>query len=483
MSCNNLNKIERKLNQDIILASNDKIVTESEFNNLKTFLLQYKSMIKTVSNTSDTALCALIVKISGRNVVIKCPSPPEAPCNLNKIRFYIETSQSMGGYMNGGTEFQDVVNNLIGILGGEYNFIHFLPNTITSQIGRYKNVTDYTHDLTTSGFKFGGHSPLDQMFGIILDSTRKNDVNFLVTDAIMSGPNNAISANPQFNIQQKFLMMNLIRAKFEAVKDSFGVSIYGFRSKFNSSAAKGFFYFTYDNTHITQNFQLRPFYIFIFGKKQCVIDIDNRLRKNTFFKPEKELHFGLQTRPETRYVTLHSHMPPQLRGSALLMDDNSIRCNWNPSAARPVKFAVGLNLSELPGYSKTAQYFTNHLRIRSSNNLKIDSTNLKISQLNLGMFDPVVEVKKINSLGANFYLDLPITDLYTQQEEINIKLLKEEDRWYEEWSCDDDSNIQTNPTLQTKTFNFKTMIYGIREAYKSDSDNSFVDINIPVKNH
>jgi hypothetical protein len=481
VSCGN--KYEKGLDRKIILASNDKKIDNTEISDFKTFLKQFEDkndkFIQLLK--SDSALYSKIHSISA-GVTIDSPELPKS--KLNKIRFYIETSESMGGYMNGGTEFQDAVNNLIGILGGEYNFIHFFPNTITSTIGTYSNVDQYRRDLTTSRFQFGGHSPIDEMFRIIIDSSKKNDVNFLVTDAIMSGSNNDVKNNPQYNIEQRTLMLNLVRSRFEQVKDAFGVSIYGFKSRFNTNPNKGFVYYTYNNTHINSSFQRRPFFVFVFGDRQLVNEINGKLKDNTFFTPEKELHFGIQQEPVKKYALFHSHLPRQDQASCFLNADGSIKCNIIPVSTAHVKFGIGLDLSEMPDYAKTVQYLGNNLKINTSNNLIADHSGA-MSPLTSGLInsiDRVVELPRINKLGCTHYLNIDISSLFSPAENLNIQLLKEEDKWYEDWSCDDDSNIQSDPSLQERTFNLKRLIWGIREAYKDSRNDKFIEINVPVKN-
>jgi hypothetical protein len=482
VSCNSEKKCEKKLNKKIQFASfSDKKIDEVDYNNIKSYLIQYKEKCGMYQELlkSDSALCGYIKKRVKNVEVEACEIIP----SLNRIRFYVETSLSMAGYMKGGKEFQETVNNLIGVLGGNYNFNRFIPNTIVDSTVPY-GVDDFRYRLTNGRFPFSGHSPLDNIFRIILENTGANDINFLITDGIMSGSNADIAQNPQFNIQQQALMRNLIRSRFDGVRDAYGISVYGFKSRFNSNPTDHICYYTYNNGPIYQNFTRRPFYIFVFGNRKLLSEINKVLKSNDrLFLPEKELHFGVQNKPIRFYTAFHSHLPIYELRSCYPRDDGSIKINRGyPSAVKPVKFAIGLNLSSLHDYAKTDNYLhKGHLIIEPTNNLKMKNSDSQILPV-----DPIkskiqsnVEIRKINSLGITHYLNLVVTDLYTPKENITVKLLKEEDRWYESWSCDNDMDIGFDQDIQEKTFNFKWLVYGIRDAYNQPGE-SFVEISIPV---
>jgi hypothetical protein len=481
------NEFEDAVKREIFRSAiNDNVIDKDDFENIKNLAKQYEEktpLLKTLSN-SDSQMCKFIndyLKSEGKkyikgNVKFECPVEGVPP-KLDKIRFYIETSMSMAGYMNGGTEFQATVNNMIGILGGKYGQGSIIPNTIVDEIKPYSDLDSFRYDVTNSRFAFGGHSPVDRIFSMILSRSGLNDISIFITDAIMSGSNSDVQSNPEFNIEQTSLLMNNIRARFDNVKGKFSISVYGFRSRFNSNSQKGFCYFTYRNGKVFQNFKRRPFYVFVIGNKQLLKEVTDVMKNDSFFRPEKSLDFGIQNDPVRRYTLFHSHLPIHQRGSCLFVNSNSVKCKWNPSATDPVKFGVGLNLSGLPGYARENKYLTDHLGISISNNIRLTELNPPVSAISGIKLDPVVEQKKSNSLGCTHFLNLTISDLFDQDEIINVTVRGEEDNWYESWSCTNDLEIGTDTGLQEKTFNLNWLIYGIRSAYSSGN---LVDIKIPV---
>ncbi len=474
---------ESEFKKMVVRSSLDGVVDQNE----KEVIIKY---LNENSKTDDFANLVIdnellnkkIREISGKtDLEIWNPESVIIP-KLGKIRFYIETSMSMGGYLNGGTEFQNTVNYLIGDLRQGYNTINFVPNTIDKKITNYKDVDAYADDLTTSKLHIGGHSPLHEAFKIIIDRADSNDINFFATDGIMSGSDQQIAHNPNFNIEFRSRLLTSIKACFEEVKNDFGMSVYAFRSRFNSNPHKGYYYFTFNNTRIASNFSDRPFYIFVFGNKYLMDTIRTYIDEETkFVKPIEILHFGTNQKPIKSYALFNNHQLLTMR-NCMFPDQRTIKCNIEPSDQDIVHFAVGLNLSDIPEYAREADYLNRNVVIEHSNEITLKHDAFKtIDQDFIKSLHPAVQ-QFILKEGCTHYIDIYVNHLFSLEEIISLKIKKNENKWYEEWSCDNDQNIKTDVSIQKKTFNFKYMIYGIRDAFKNDDNMNFVDVKIKIIN-
>ena len=155
------NALKKKI---IECSSSDKVIDENDYQMLKGFVvshIDYKDFNEFSKN--DTLFVRKIkALLSDTSIVIK--SPIEKRAKLGSIQFYIETSGSMGGYMNGKTKFQDITADLVGKLATTYHSIRFIPNTVVDSVKPYSDVRVYINDLSKSKFRIQGHSPLHTIF-------------------------------------------------------------------------------------------------------------------------------------------------------------------------------------------------------------------------------------------------------------------------------------------------------------------------------
>lgn len=450
------------LDRKIQVLANDGILNKEDIQEIKHFAGQ--TDCEEFLKSNNDSLCQYIRKVcAGKNVNIECG--PAITETLASIRFYIETSGSMGGYLNGPNNFQDVVNNLIGSLtaGDEKSTIHFLPSTIAEDVVPYK-LEQFRDDLTQSGFKISGHSPLHDVFRIILQRAGPNDLTFFVTDGIISGSNEDVRSNPQYNIAQRTLLMNKIQGVFhDKLKDPFAVSVYAFTSEFKTKPGK-IRYYTYDNAPVDQTFKERPFYIFVMGKSTLVKENRDKIKRDPLFKPVKEMHFGLESEAIEKYVLFKSHLPNN--ATCMFQNEVRVKCNEEPSASSPVMFGVALNLSGLPVYARNQSYLDSNLRVDAPPTIQYKKEPLRpIDGVLKARLEGVKERPAILSSGSDYYLNVQVESFYSTHDTITIQVGKKPDNWYSEWSDDDDKDIGFDRSSQRKTFQLKYLIDGIIRAY------------------
>ncbi|RZJ90608.1 MAG: hypothetical protein EOO20_07660, partial [Chryseobacterium sp.] len=212
-----------------------------------------------------------------------CPLPPK----IGKINLYLETSASMGGYFAGASEFKTIISDLAVKLDKEISpvSIHFIADTIRDY---HATATRFSSDIATTKVAMARSSELHHIFDKIAKSTHNSDISILVSDCILSFPNAAVKANPEINKQSASgtLKNNIYSTFVDLKKRGQSASLYAFSSKFFGR------YYTYQNVNLKLKGQLRPFYIWIIGKKTVLPVFDAKLSLIPNFHPEQTLHFG-----------------------------------------------------------------------------------------------------------------------------------------------------------------------------------------------
>jgi hypothetical protein len=467
---------DKALSIKIIQLSRDKEISKTDYETIKQFIMdnQSKNEEFQLYLLSDSALFKRI-RMEVDPKVIDIYFPVTVPAiEMGNINFYIETSMSMGGYMNRGTNFQDVGNMLIGLLRdtgsddkqGRVNYVNFYPNTISARLTSYDDIDNYARDLTNSRFQISGSSPLNEIFRIIADSSRVNDINVLLTDGIMSGTDAEIQQDPDFNLKQREYMSNQIRSIFIKQKErDWGLAIYAFRSNFNAEPNRNWAYFTYNNSKLFQNFVDRPFYAFVFGHMDIIEQIKTKIEEHERLSKliDETSYFGLKLQNASDFVLFNSCFKETNRNS--LIKETQVLCQKNPSNTQPVEFGIALNLSSFPEHMQTLEYLNRYVVIEQNNEVITDFEVLDYPGDIQDKLSRQRELPKLLKFGTTHYIKIRITGLLVNETELTVKIMKGSNNWYDRWSTDDDSDIASNVSTQKKTFNLKYLIQGFHDAY------------------
>jgi len=419
----------------------------------------------------------------------RLPKPPESVepvttkiptttySKISHVTFYIENSGSMFGYVNGPTEFVEVVNrlaqypNLIrtethfsyNLISGKRNPIGNEPQLQVYPIGNTPNILRST--LTVNGLDkpSSSRSDLNEMFKIALGEAKSDSISILISDGIYdvggsTNPINALQTEVQSTttnfiqrLQQDDVETLLIKleSKFDGwyhpanVKEPSGKSSY------------------IDN-------KIRPYYIWIFG--------NSNLLKEYF--------------PEERLVELNGYVD-LARFRKISKNDFPYECiGYN-------NFGFRKDFSK----SKTFKLYHN-VTNTTKFTIAVDFSNLNLSNSYLtspGNYtcSRNYKVAEISAIGT-----LPISDIETYTEMLNFKpthiitivsrtsqteigdvsitLNNKLPNWINESNTDNDYPFDGTTT---QTFGFNTLIRGIEDAYKEVSKtNSLAVFNINIQN-
>ena len=366
----------------------------------------------------------------------------QADRKIGKAVFYLENSGSMFGYVNGFTEYVDVVSELAEKprfaeekTSREFYFVNGGQNLKVTNIG--SNPTSLKDKLNVNGFNCGdvSKSNLNSMFQLALSRAKNDTISILISDAIYDigkpqAPMNALSTEGR-ETRSRFI---------ERLNEG---DLQTIIIKLNSQFDGKYFPVTGGSVNLSQN---RPYYIWIFGATELL---------NEYFTDEyiKSLKGFTDI---ARFLKLSElEVPYQAIAHKKMGDfkfdkrDKNKLVNVKPDRnGQGFYYSVAVNYSDLP-FSET--YLT------STSNYTCNNSNFSI--------------RNVSSIGdVKLYgLDFEPTHIITVGTErsphcqLEISLLNKVPSWIENTNSDDEGNIIKDTT---HTFGFKFLTNAICEAYQ-----------------
>ncbi len=197
-----------------------------------------------------------------------------------KVRVYLDNTASMTGYITPNDKnvltnnFTDVITRGIGQSYAGQNIEAFYVNkpekskaVTLNKVGFDEFCGKLTAKDIPAGDAFTMDSLLDAIVTACAQDTQHSSISFFVTDGILSGTNEEIKKDPNFNLNNAGeLERRVSNAMRKANKNGYGAAIYPFSAKFDGT------YYKYDNgKEILKNTD-RPFYMIVIGDKALVKD-------------------------------------------------------------------------------------------------------------------------------------------------------------------------------------------------------------------
>ncbi|HEY5408523.1 MAG TPA: hypothetical protein VIJ92_15625 [Ginsengibacter sp.] len=389
---------------------------------------------------------------------------------ISKIHFYIDNSASMGGYFNDKTEFDEIVAEMAAKINKQIKplDIFFIADSI---IPYTKPVEGFGDDIAQTSPAHQKSSQLQNMIKQIADHNDSNDVSLLVSDCILSFPDEAIKNNKNINQQKAPSLKNDVYQTFYDLKaKGVATTVYAFTSKFYSNAKKGIYYYDYQNNKKILNGEERPFYIWVIANKDLLVKFNSKINDISGFKPEKSLDFGLSEQPITKYdVATQSERIGDWNWSK---NDSTIGdINVKKSAE---EFTIALDCKSLPLYAQDVNYIQTHLQLaqkgceatfKVKDKQSIDKSKFKSNQ------------QKELYEDASHFIVFTVNSMMLPTASIEVTLPKQYDTWYTQWSTMDDTK---EDSLKNKTFAFEYLINGVKDAYETKNTN-YIDCLIKLK--
>lgn len=411
---------------------------------------------------------------------------------IGKITFYIDNSESNAGYYNGGSEFLNIVGELLqnsSHFKSDNSEIKLINDSEIIPFGKGK--TGVESFLNGINRNIGKSSTIDKFFSRILNNTNPNDISILISDCILSYPDSIINGNkitgvkpqPRKNLDEA--KGGLLRIKTKAsIQDDFGdkakikpaFSVYAFTSSF-----KGIYWNALNNSknRLTQTLPSRPFYIWVLSKNDKLLNkFQNEvLNKIPIFKDCKyQMHFGL-TKDESQQYDVTTYL---LNGVCTPDADESNGFIDIDTEDGPVVFSVCLNMPQLLNMplSELNQQLKSYLKSSPNTTTDVFSEFIDKNKLKAEIDKLNNESDKLKVNNATHILKVKLSHFTFNKDTIVITKPFIYSDWPENiFSIDDDTKGEES--LNGKTFAFDQIIKAFKETMRDDEKN-IINIKIPI---
>ncbi len=390
-----------------------------------------------------------------------CPEEKQ----LGKVHFYIDNSASMAGYFKKNAEFNEVIADLTAKIDKEISRVDIA--FIADSVKPYTNsVQQFSEDIARTPPAKQRSSQLHTMIQKLAARNDSNDISLLVSDCILSFPDEAIRGNSEINKDKapSTLKNNIYQSFYDLKKQGMATSVYAFTSKFYGT------YYDYHNRPKNVAGESRPFYVWVMADKDLLAKFDAQLTDISSFRPEQSLHFGLTEEPVQDYTVLNQVEKEGRwkwnRGDKTIEDINT-------KEGTP-QFCVALNLANLPPYALTTDYLKEHLQ------LKAEGCEVELAKV---QDKKAADQSKLKSIPekkafeeATHFLIFSVKALRVPNATVTVNLPLQYDDWYMNWSTMDD----TGADMKNKTFALQYLIAGVRDAYETKNKN-YIDFTVHLK--
>lgn len=379
----------------------------------------------------------------------------ENKVNLKKfhINFYMENSASMDGYVNGNTEFKDVLGQMI--VSSHHcckgtNF-YFINNQVykanTSAIG-------FIQMLAPANIKVGnvGSTDVNQIFRNILNNTKKDTISVLFSDCIYS----VTDVNSQLDNAKNATTDAFLTA---LSKDStLSTIVLQFISTFD-----GFYYDRNDNPYVCKS--PRPFYVVITGNRDALKTLYSDFKVGNLPGLKDKCFFSSEswTLDEMNACTIISDYTNarRIKTQKNFLDIDEISLDKTSSS---LQFAVGINFSDI---------FVDESYISDKNNYVVEPSSYSVISVSKASSSSMGDFACQPSKPYAITLSVPYGSFAPV---ITLGLKKKIPNWVIKSNVADDAGYVP---VSNQSFAIQKVVEGIAAAYSTDYGDYFkVQVNI-----
>lgn len=370
------------------------------------------------------------------------------------VCIYMENSGSMDGYVNLNSEFKDALGKVIVKSNNSYNTqLYFVNNAIydVQETQLRGDVNNFVSQLNSSTMKIGstGSSNINKIFSMVLDKTNKDTVSVLFSDFVYSIQGTDVSdqvANAKNATMGAFL---------KALKNNpnFATIILQCQSKFQGK------YYNRNDNPVSYNGN-RPYYIFIMGDYDKLMEIDKKLELNRsqtgipgllnkYMLSSKTWNLNEETvQVLTTSYTSSDLIKPEHNG----MDIDFIKYDKSDGS---VSFAYAFGVNNL---------FVDGSYLTDVSNYEIDPSGVKVIKAEYTTDEAALN--EVNQFKHPYVLQLLI-DNSTLTKNLKIRLINKLPKWVRNASVEDDLS---GVPEETKTFAIASLLEGVYEAFASQTE-------------
>jgi hypothetical protein len=388
---------------------------------------------------------------------------------VDTLNIIVETSGSMKGFMptqSRQTAFQQQVDDILANAESNKEAVGRL-RLFTAQDNIRPIGYDRFQSMLRQGLaQAGASTPIPNLLSQIAGRyTGPGQVSVFISDFIYSPPSSR---------DRDYISNDIRRALAPLQEKEMAVAVYGFQSEF-----RGTFYPAGSKTTAKASPLVNccetdiPYYIWIIGPEPAVRMLAARLFRNPVDASMQSGYkrsappFGVvpgSGRSGSWYLTGE--------GNQTLLVDNTQELRQGN-----VAFTVGLNLEALPSQFRGLDYLNQHLQVESKNGTaEVEgvwtrqnfSENEKVSTKDRQLMDCFTHMVKIRVRSM---------DDRNSPMNISLSLPAQRPQWAEEWTTDDDRNINE---VGARTFALTEILDGLIRLYPQERDPAF-NLNLSIK--
>ena len=335
---------------------------------------------------------------------------------------------------------------------------------VVAQMGRQLNVNDYylygeterriskeafIDTLNTGKFRWAQESNLISMVGFMVKRVKSsNNIACLISDGIISGTNEQILNNAEYNIQNREVLQSLLEGVLDNLDTTYSALVTRYLAPFKGT------YYCYNNKHVQINSTQRPYFAIIIGKCDKVKELEKNLthgkadgKEDSFYKYTDLVMFGDNNTFKNIKFT-----PNAPNAGCEKISGSSYRVTNKES----VSFRC--EIKDLPSYMQTEEYFAQNFYIEKKRSEQIekkfseqtDYTVIPRDKYNLTIDNDRHRVLVTFSENPSVYISNNI---------LHFKLKYMTPGWIAKYSDKDDLHIDTQIfKQQNQTFNLQYLL-------------------------
>ena len=360
------------------------------------------------------------------------------PIYNNNAVLYLDCSHSMKGYINTARDakFKNVISSLLYWVPTK---AYLFDTREHPEVPR----DDFIDLINTRKISWSDESDLTQMIASMVRKVNDGStgISYLITDGIMSGSNQEVreSVDRSFNITSRGTLTARIADAVSSCNKDIAILLIKYTSNFTGK------YYCYTNIdQVDFNEVQRPFYVIAIGNRKLIKDLAERTEKDELLRD----NHGMLLLGDERPYDLSRR--PKIKEGLSLSKDNQIIMG---TSIRPDDYMFfNGNLSSLPSYMRTPEYFENNGEVYIQYSQKG-----KFAKLDAQYISYEIDGENLN---------LGVQSKFLRRNAMYFKLKNEMPRWVEMSSSDDDTNIKQSPV--PTTFNFKYFVGGLARIDKDE---------------
>lgn len=472
---------KEKFSQEVSIAASDKVISQEELSKLDA------SLNKILSKTHKGVKIGR-QEISGHDDLVeflagnkKCKVEgitSEGPKKIDEFYILMENSISVKGYIGkGNPDFAAPILALFecGDDDTEFNtaYIGSVNNSKDVEFFEISN-EDFLSNITNGKFVTGISSPLDEMISKSVDkiledkdgdddaeeSELADDVFCFITDGILSGSNAEIAHNKNFTINNLPLLEKRIRDAVSKAKDNnLHCLVYRLETQFDGV------YFDYMNCRHTIK-GIRPYYMILVGAESNLVNIENKLSKETNFTNSSPRRFA--SYDVSLLKTLTKAQLKRIAGQNAVVKGKIVEFDPSKAKTEPVVFSIQMNLNSLPEYYLNVSDLSNDLELVYTDKVSGVEVKLPASE----WLDDIDSDETTGTYNFVVSLDPEYLNKMALKGDVRLCLRGHMDDWYEKFSSKDDSHISSG---DINTFALDKFMGGIMKGFGYESQSSIPD--------